>query len=66
MGGKADVDDLVGVELAQRLSRGSASLVHCWRKRYLDFQALVLEIRQGHIWHWPAVEARACAAGRLE
>ena len=67
VGRRVDVDDLVGAaEIAERLGRGSASLIHDWRRRYDDFPPPVLQLRQGHVWHWPDVEAWARATGRLE
>lgn len=60
------MDQLVGAaEIAERLGVRNASLVHDWVRRYPDFPEPVAELKAGHIWAWPDVEAWARHTGRL-
>lgn len=66
VGGRFDVDDLVGAaEIAERLGLASSSVVRDWRRRHADFPHPVRTLHMGPLWNWLAVEAWACRTGRL-
>lgn len=60
------MDQLVGAaEIAQRLGKKTAGVVHDWRRRYADFPEPIAKLSMGVVWYWPEVERWAKATDRL-